>query len=680
MMRTLKTTWLVLACGMLYASAETAPSNTVPLIRVSASQPARVDPSVANDVTFISGETIERSQAASVPELLAKEANILFRSSTGKSSEGEVALRGFGDNSGLRVLVEVDGHKINRPDMGGIDWNQIPIGNIAYIEVLRGGNNVLYGNHALAGVIKITTKRGGEPRLIVRAVQGRHGFEQYSALAAGGYGDWYVDAGGSYLRDEGFRTNSLSWSKNANASIGRYIGDGTLTVRAALGETYTQFPGPLTKEQMEQDPTQSSNFGDQEVISTNGQFTLNWEGDHDWGKTKLGVGYNFTDSQWSLSGIYARNQSQGFSLAPRIQFGSEETHLILGWDFFYDKLKHDQLTDPTHRTLKGWAELDRFTTAPYAFAQVEVVTNLFLSGGARYETARTKTRYVEYDFIHTSPPFIELPFVGNTPNPDYDPTQVKRFQNKEASYDEEITKNGWAAEASLLWKPVETLSLWVGYDRVYRYPVLDETAAYQGFALSQPFNEDLNSETGDNVEAGIKYSDDHFLFSLTGFYLALDDEILFDSQTNLNVNIGPTERLGAEIEAGCAFQYAGVSARAAFVDARFLDGPNTGKTVPLVPWAHGVVSAWVEPVTYVRFTGTYTYVGSQFQGNDYANELDELDDYGLLGARIDLMPTEKINLFFTADNILDEDYATAYSGGYYPGAGQTFQVGMSIEL
>ncbi len=670
---------LALCCAVT-TQAEKVSTNTAPVVRVTARQPTRVDIASPTDSTFISGEDIERSQAASVPELLAKEANILFRSSTGKSSEGQVAMRGFGDNSGLRVLVEVDGHKINRPDMGTIDWNQIPIANIAYIEVLRGGNNVLYGNHALAGVIKITTRKGGDPRLYLRAVQGSHDFEQYSALAVGGADKWYADAGASYLRDKGFRTNSLSWSKNAHASIGRYIGDGSLTLRAALGENYTQFPGPLIKEQMERDPTQSSNLGDQEIFSTNGLFTLLWEGDHDWGKTGLRAGYNVTDSQWSLGGIYARNQSQGFSLRPRIQFGAEETHLILGWDFFYDKLKHDQLTAPTNGELKGWAELDRFTTAPYVFAQHEVVEHLILSGGARYETARTKTRYVEYDFTPKQPSTIDTSW-GSEDNPAYDPDDTFRTIDRNASYDGEVTKDGWAAEASLLWQPIGTLSLWVGYDRVYRYPVLDETAAYQGFPLSKPFNEELDPETGDNFETGIKYSDEHFIFSLTGFYLALDDEILFDSQTNLNVNIGPTERLGAEVEAGYNAKYGGLSARAAFVDARFLDGPNTGKTVPLVPWAHGVVSAWVEPVKYVRFTGYYTYVGSQFQGNDYANKLDRLNDYGLFGARIDLMPTEKITLFFKADNILNEEYASsAYTGGYYPGAGQTFQLGLTLEL
>ena len=679
-MRTLQTATLafLIGSGMLCAFAQT---NRAPTIRVRAASPTRVDTTTPTDSTFISGKEIERSQAASVPELLSKKANLLFRSSTGSASSGEVSMRGFGENSGLRVLVEVDGHKLNRPDMGAINWTQIPIANIAYIEVIRGGQNVLYGNHALAGVIKITTKKGGDPKLYLRAVQGDNHFEQYSALATGGAGAWYADAGADYLRDEGFRDNSLSWAKTGHASIGRYIGDGSLTIKASMDETYTQLPGPLTREEMEQDPTQSSNLGNQEINSTNGLITLLWEGDHDWGKTTFGAGYNFRDSRWSLSGIYARNQSQGFSLAPRIQFGAEENHIILGWDLFYDKLKHDQLTAPTHGDLKAWAELERITTGPYAFAQYEVLENITLSGGARYETTRTKNKYVEYDFVHTSPPFINHPVFGLVPNPNYDPTQIERIVNTNNSFQGIVNKDGWAAEASLLWQPTETLSLWIGYDLSYRYPVLDETAAYQGYALSDPLNENLEPEQGHGIEAGLKYSDEHTTLSLTAFYSILENEIAYDNVQNLNINIGATERLGAELEAGYSGKYAGIHAQGSLVDARFTEDSNAGKTIPLVPWANGTVSAWVEPVPQLRLTTHYTYVGSQVEGGDFANKKEKLNDYGLLGARLDIMPTEKLTFFINVENLLDEDFvSTAYTGGYYPGAGQTVQFGISMEL
>ncbi|MFA7172180.1 MAG: TonB-dependent receptor plug domain-containing protein [Kiritimatiellia bacterium] len=116
---------------------------------------------VAGDVSVINREGIERSRAHSVPELLRSHGNVVMRSSTGKGNTGELAMRGFGENSGLRVLVVVDGQTMNRSDMGVQDWQQIPLDEIENIEILRGGQSVLYGNHALSGVIKITTKKRG---------------------------------------------------------------------------------------------------------------------------------------------------------------------------------------------------------------------------------------------------------------------------------------------------------------------------------------------------------------------------------------------------------------------------------------------------------------------------------------------------------------------------------------
>jgi len=72
----------------------------------------------AADVTVIDRSTIERSGAVSVPELLRNEANVLLRSFSGNPNDGQIAMRGFGDNSHLRTLILVDGHKLNRLDMG----------------------------------------------------------------------------------------------------------------------------------------------------------------------------------------------------------------------------------------------------------------------------------------------------------------------------------------------------------------------------------------------------------------------------------------------------------------------------------------------------------------------------------------------------------------------------------
>ena len=89
------------------------------------------------DVVRIDREAIDNTAVVSVPDLLRTEANVLFRSFNGKGNQGEVSLRGFGEGSGLRVLVLVDGIKVNRSDMGNIEWQLLPLHDVESVEVQR---------------------------------------------------------------------------------------------------------------------------------------------------------------------------------------------------------------------------------------------------------------------------------------------------------------------------------------------------------------------------------------------------------------------------------------------------------------------------------------------------------------------------------------------------------------
>lgn len=60
---------------------------------------------------------------------------------------------------GARSLILVDGMSILSPGTGEINWNTIPMENIAQVEVLKGASSVLYGSSALNGLINIRTSR-----------------------------------------------------------------------------------------------------------------------------------------------------------------------------------------------------------------------------------------------------------------------------------------------------------------------------------------------------------------------------------------------------------------------------------------------------------------------------------------------------------------------------------------
>jgi outer membrane receptor for ferrienterochelin and colicins len=102
-----------------------------------------------------------------------------------------IGVRGFsrsGDYN-ARVLIMVDGHRLNDPVYDGVIIGTdfvLDVDLIDRIEIVRGPSSSLYGNNALFGVINVITRRG-------RDFQGVEGagsvgsFSTYTARLSGGY-------------------------------------------------------------------------------------------------------------------------------------------------------------------------------------------------------------------------------------------------------------------------------------------------------------------------------------------------------------------------------------------------------------------------------------------------------------------------------------------------------------
>lgn len=58
-----------------------------------------------------------------------------------------------------RTLILIDGVPYYETNFGKLDLSQIPVNNVAKIEITKGGASVLYGPNALAGIINIITKK-----------------------------------------------------------------------------------------------------------------------------------------------------------------------------------------------------------------------------------------------------------------------------------------------------------------------------------------------------------------------------------------------------------------------------------------------------------------------------------------------------------------------------------------
>ncbi|VGO20347.1 TonB-dependent receptor [Pontiella sulfatireligans] len=667
--------WVQLIAALAVVAPAFAGTNNAIVVSASRLDAVAVDVlDVPASATVVDRAAIERSHAQSMPDLLRQEANVRFRSTTGKGNAGELAMRGFGENSGLRVLVVVDGQKMNRPDMGGFDWQQLPLDDIESIEVLRGGNGVLYGNHALSGVINITTRKGGDPEGHVKASVGSFGFEEYGARYSGGAGILFYDVGVNYQREEGYRENALSWSKNANASLGADFGEtDTVTFRISGGKNHYQFPGPLSYAQYRDDPEQSANAGKEKSDTDTALLTGLWESERAWGNVQVNGGVNWQDTDWRLTDSQGKNKQFGYSFSPKLKFGDDDQYVTGGIDLFYDTLDFDG----DRETSVNDADLDRITAGPFLWAKQPVSDAISISGGARFEYARTDGKNKQLN-TYTEEEFLDNPWGVLIPNPNY-PGEPEL--DEEASFDDDFSKHGWAAEASVLWRPSDEWSAWAGYDRVYRYPALDETASYQGYPLADPLNEDLDPETGNNFEIGCKFRSEAWSASATMFYLMMDDEISYDEIANENVNIGSTDRYGSDLELAYSKEFYGATAMAELVRAVLDGGVNDGSRVPLVPKANCSLSFWVEPISALRLAGTYSWLSSQYQGGDFGNNARKIKPYGLFGLRADLYCCDRFSLYCKVDNVLDKDYvSSAYYGGYYPGSGRAFYGGVKVEF
>lgn len=93
-------------------------------------------------------------------------------------TDGQINIRngaGWSYGAGTRALVVVDGIPLISGDAGKVQWNFIATDNIRNMEVVKGASSVLYGSSALNGMINIRSAWPGQsPQTKVTMFNGRY--------------------------------------------------------------------------------------------------------------------------------------------------------------------------------------------------------------------------------------------------------------------------------------------------------------------------------------------------------------------------------------------------------------------------------------------------------------------------------------------------------------------------
>lgn len=171
-------------------------------VTVTAVAPSRL--AAAATATVLSREDLAVSPSLTLDQQLGATPGFsLFRrtsSRTANPTTQGLTLRGFAASGASRTLVLADDLPLNDPVGGWVAWARVPAAMIDRVEVARAGAGARVGNEALAGAVRIVTRRdvGVEGRLAAGAEDtGRASFfaGHNGPLSAYGGAEWGTTRG-----------------------------------------------------------------------------------------------------------------------------------------------------------------------------------------------------------------------------------------------------------------------------------------------------------------------------------------------------------------------------------------------------------------------------------------------------------------------------------------------------
>lgn len=638
-----------------------------PTILITATRSVRPTETVPVHSTVITGDNISGGNYTSVPEALSREAGIYFRNYADNPSQANIDMRGFGENSHGRVLVLLNGRKLNSADLATINWAQVPLRSIDRIEVLRGPGTAMYGDNANGGVVNIITKAGtDEPTYGADVTVGSYGFNDENIYSSGRIKGLGYAASLNHQSADGYRERSRydTWAGSLNF-------DGALTKkmdgRLALSGVKREYelPGDLTAAQKAADRRQSVDDSDvkDRTINTDLGFTLNPSDDQAF---HLDGGLLFLEQEANLNrefGLFATfidADKMSGTVSPKyttlLPLWKLDNEFTLGSDIRHEVIEVQLYADESRNIKNNNAEVLQDTFDVYAIDSLYLNDNMILSGAGRLNWSSVSV--------------------------------TEETAGGATVFDDSTDRNEQAASVGFTWLPAEKTKVYVKADRFYRYPFVDEQASYLGFFPSAFV--DLEPETGYNMEIGTDVSlREELRLQASAYYMPMENEIAFDPINFENQNLDDTLRTGVEINADYKpSELLSLYADYIFTLSEFDSGENEGNQVPGVPKHRALLRADLYLTQALTFTAGVRFTGKQYPINDNGNNTDGQEAYTLTDIKLSYADTFKAcsyTLFVGVDNLFEEEYdyyqisnGAGTAVNYYPAAGRTFRTGVAV--
>ena len=520
-------------------------------VNITANRTQVLTGETAVSVSVLDRESIERKNINTIGDA--------FRSLPGVSTVNEGSfqvrprIRGFDSN---RVLVLVDGERLNNSRtstiQSGIEIGLVGTDQIETLEVVRGSGSVLYGTDALGGTINIITRdaprnvaggfkfggaingfynangagrrgnlalTGSSKFFSFRASQSLERYSNYSAGDLDGRAIDGVDPGGEVL-------NSQSHGSNTKITTRFFFDDnndlrlnydrrrvGNIGVPTLVGIFNASFP--FSNRDKFNLRYETRNLTTQLARITASFYFQNQERNF---KTLLTVpaALPFFPGQVDDSSTRSDTDSLGLDFQSDWILGNKN-FLTAGFSFFRDKNHDTRFQDslvPNFRTFP--ASLDRViddspsvpnaefgSFAVFMQDQFEVTNRIKLVGGIRIER-----------FFSNSSPTANFVLPGILT-----PDQIESLGLAGLTSGLNVNQNALTGDIGGIIGITDDLSVTARIGRSFRVPNLFErfftgTASLGGLVVGNP---NLESETGTNFDASLRFRNSKFASSVTYF-------------------------------------------------------------------------------------------------------------------------------------------------------------------
>ena len=591
----------------------------------------------------------------------------LFTSSSNNFSQDlRISIRGFGARSafGIRgIKLIVDGIPETTPD-GQSQLDNLPLGLVSSIEILRGPNANLYGNSS-GGVISINTLTDSSEKYYRNS--GIFGAYQYQSLQKTRILDWNSSSliihydkrrSNGYRDQSGYKSNILNL---------KYINDLDNNNKIVWQINYTDSPyaydsGGLKLSEVENDRRQArKNNIDYDTYEKVKHLKTGVSWNHKRSENSFFDSYFFyqkrdffTKLPFNFGGIISLDRDYyglGTKYTKKYYLDNRKKTLVLGLDYLNQ-------SDDRKRYKNDFGVQGEMT-----FDQIEQFksTGLFMLSQTNYDSGLLVRYGIRYDI--------------NDIGTDSSSSIILDKLNPSIGLSYKVNSND---------------NIFFSFGTSFETPTLNELSNNpNGVGL----NEDLKSSSSLNYEIGWRKAVSNLTLEAIAYAISSENEILpYEleqfSGKNFYQNVGSTSRYGIELNSQLSFKGGRINLSYTLSKNKFEDFiiDNNNLADNLIP---GIPSQMLDlDLIFKLSRGRFLIISNRLIGERYADNANEtlISSYNLLNIKYSKEIFSNSEIFLGVNNIFNQYYfdnirINAFGQRYYePAPQRNFYFGINLSF